>query len=54
MIQPSRAEVLQTLIVHDVCSNCDPETKAYAKWLQMYTECSIFIIQEQQLSIYRQ
>lgn len=28
MIQPLRAEVLQMLIVHDICSNCDPETKA--------------------------
>lgn len=55
MIQPLRAEVLQTLIVCDVCGNCDPETKTYAKGLQMYTGCSVFIIQqEQQWSIYRQ
>lgn len=48
MIQPLRAEVLQTLIVCDVCGNCDPETKTYAKGLQMYTGCSVFIIQQEQ------
>lgn len=33
MIQPLRAGVLQTFILHDVCGNFDPETKPYATGL---------------------